>query len=67
MAKPQMPAAATTMRAAGVTDLVVGHQFFLKFRQDAALFLCAGDDQLKGGQQPEHLHDGRERHRALAL
>ena len=23
--------------------------------------------QLKGGQQPEHLHDGRERHSALAL
>ena len=30
---------------------MVGHQFFLKFRQDAALFLRTGDDQLKGGQQ----------------
>ena len=35
----------------GVTDLMVGHQLFLKFRQDAALFLRTGDNQLEGGQQ----------------
>ena len=35
----------------GVAHLVVGHQLLFKLRQDAALFLRAGDDQLEGGQQ----------------
>ena len=30
---------------------MVGHQLFLKFRQDAALFLRTGDNQLESGQQ----------------
>ena len=35
----------------GVAHLVVGNQLLLEFREDAALLLRAGDDQLEGGQQ----------------
>ena len=34
----------------GVTHLVVGHQLFLKFGENAALFLRAGNDQLESRQ-----------------
>ncbi len=31
--------------------LVIGHQFLFKLREDAALLLRSGNDQLEGGQK----------------
>lgn len=75
MAKPQMPAAATTMRAAGEMSRA-STAAEPTTRPPMMERLCPTDcgsetlaslQQLKGGQQPEHIHDGWERHRALAL